>query len=180
MKRRLPPAPADDEPEFDGPSRSQRKRDAQAFVDLGDALIALPAAELAALELDEKLADAIELARTITAHGGKARQRQYVGKLLRKTDVEHVRAALAAREAAQKHAAREFHRLEAWRDRLVREGAPAVAALLAAEPRLPAEELRALVDAARAEAAAGRPPAAARELFRWLRESLAAMPPAAQ
>ena len=176
MPRRLPtPPPPGDDAEFDGPTRGQRKRDAQAYAELGDELIDLPAAELDALALDEKLRDAIDLARSITAHGGKARQRQYVAKLLRKRDVEPIRAALEARAQAGRQAARDFHRLEAWRDRLVAEGEPAVAALLASRPQLDAVRLRALVADARRERAEGRSPAFARELFRWLRESLAAV-----
>lgn len=175
MPRRLPtPPPTGDDDVYDGPSRGQRKRDARAYAELGDALIELPPAELDALELDEKLRDAIDLARSITAHGGKARQRQYVAKLLRKTDVEPIRAALETRAQASRQAARDFHRLEAWRDRLVAEGEPAVAALLASRPQLDAARLRSLVADARRERAEGRSPAFARELFRWLRESLAA------
>lgn len=177
MPRRLPPSPPPDD-QFDGPSRGQRKRDAQAYAELGDALIELPPAELDALELDEKLRDAIDLARSITAHGGKARQRQFVAKLLRKTDVEPIRAALEARAQASRQAARDFHRLEAWRDRLVDEGEPAVAALLASQPQLDAVRLRSLVGDARRERAEGRSPAFARELFRWLRESVAGADPA--
>jgi ribosome-associated protein len=179
MPRRLPapPSRADAAPddEFDGPSRGQRKRDAQAFVALGDALIELPQPELDALDLPEKVRDALDLARSITAHGGKARQRQFVAKLLRKMDdVEPIRAALAARDAAQRQTGRDFHRVEAWRDRLIAEGDPAVAALLASRPDLDATRLRALVADARTERAQGRAPAFARELFRWLRESMAA------
>jgi ribosome-associated protein len=181
MPRRLPPPPppGDDDDFDEGPTRGQRKRDAQAYAELGDELIALPAAELDALDLHEKLRDAIDLARSITAHGGKARQRAFVAKLLRKTDVEPIRATLAARAAASRQAARDFHRLEAWRDRLVAEGEPAVAALLAAEPRLDAVRLRSLVEDARRERDEGRAPAFSRELFRWLRDSLAAAQPSA-
>jgi ribosome-associated protein len=168
-------AARDEEPELDEPpSKSQRKRDAEDLKDLGDQLVALPAADLAALPLAEKLRDAIDLARRITAHGAAARQRQLIGKILRKVDVEEIRAALAARALGRKLEAREFHRIEVWRDRLLAEGEPALAALVAAEPGLDAKRLRALVARAGAEAAAGRPPAAARELFRWLRDALAA------
>ncbi len=168
-------AARDEEPELnEPPSKSQRKRDAEDLKDLGDELVALPAADLEALPLAEKLRDAIDLARRITAHGAAARQRQLIGKILRKVDVEEIRAALAARALARKLEAREFHRIEVWRDRLLAEGEPALAALLAAEPALDAKRLRALLAQARAEAAAGRPPAAARELFRWLRDALAA------
>lgn len=181
MSRRLPtpPPPGDDGPVFDGPSRGQRKRDAQAFGELGDELIELSAAELDALDLPEKLRDAIDLAQTITAHGGLARQRAFVAKLLRKIDAEPIRVALTARAQASRQAARDFHRIEAWRDRLLAEGEPAVAALLAAEPRLDATRLRGLVADAHRERADGRAPAFARELFRYLRESLATPQPVA-
>ncbi len=161
------------------PSKSQRKRDAEDLKDLGDELVALPAADLEALPLAEKLRDAIDLARRITAHGAAARQRQLIGKILRKVDVDEIRAALASRALEIRFEAREFHRIEGWRDRLLAEGETAVAALTAAVPELDAGRLRALLAQARAEAAAGRPPAAARELFRYLRGALAAEAPSA-
>jgi ribosome-associated protein len=168
-------AERDEDPELnEPPSKSQRKRDAEDLKDLGDELVALPAADLEALPLAEKLRDAIDLARRITAHGAAARQRQLIGKILRKVDVDEIRAALEARALARRLEAREFHRVEAWRDRLLGEGEPALAALAAAAPGLDAGRLRALLAQARAEAAAGRPPAAARELFRYLRGALAA------
>jgi ribosome-associated protein len=168
-------AARDEDPEpNEPPSKSQRKRDAEDLKDLGDELVALPAADLEALPLAEKLRDAIDLARRITAHGAAARQRQLIGKILRKVDVEEIRAALEARALARRLEAREFHRIEAWRDRLLAEGEPALAALAAALPGLDTGRLRALLAEARAEVAAGRPPAAARELFRQLRGALAA------
>ncbi len=168
-------AARDEQPEQnEPPSKSQRKRDAEDLKHLGDELVALPAADLEALPLPEKLRDAIDLARRITAHGAAARQRQLIGKILRKVDVAAIRDALEARALARRLAARDFHRLEAWRDRLLAEGEPALAALAAATPGLDVGRLRALLAQARAEAAAGRPPAAARALFRCLRDALAA------
>jgi len=128
-------AARDEDPELnEPPSKSQRKRDAEELKDLGDELTALPATDLEALPLPEKLRDAIDLARRITAHGAAARQRQLIGKILRKVDVEEIRAALEARALARRLEAREFHRVEAWRDRLLAEGEPALAALAAAAP----------------------------------------------
>lgn len=163
----------DDGDDWDGPSKSQRKRDADDLQALGVQLTELGPAELDALPLPENLRDAIDLAKRITAHGGLYRQRQYIGKLMRKADVAAIRAALDARDLEQRLAARDFHRLEAWRDRLVAEGEPAIAALLATEPRLNAKRLRSLVLEARAQRDADRPPVAARALFKLLREALA-------
>lgn len=161
------------------PSKSSAKRTAAELKELGDALVALPPAELAALALPEKLLDAIELARRISARGGRARQRQYIGKLLRRSEVEEIRATLAERELERRLAARDFHRLEGWRARLIAEGAPAIAALTASAPGLDTAELSRLVTAAREAAAAGQGPRASRALFRWLRTALAPANPSA-
>ena len=167
----------DDEEPTEGRGRSRRKRAAEALKDLGDALVALPPAECDALGLPEKLNDAIALARRITAHGAAARQRQLIGKILRQVDVSEIEAALEARALAKRLAAREFHRIETWRDRLLNEGETALEALGAASPGLDLAPLRTLVLEAQREAAAGRPPAAARELFRRLRAALAPAAP---
>ncbi|MEI8297702.1 MAG: ribosome biogenesis factor YjgA [Pseudomonadota bacterium] len=158
--------------ENEGPSRTRRKRNAAELKELGDQLVALPPTELARLPLSEKLRDAIELAHRITAHGGAARQRQLIGKLLRHTDVAAIRATIQLQLIDQRIAAREFHRLEIWRNRLIEDGESAIVSLLASEPALDGQRLRSLVDTAQLEAALGRPPAASRELFRWLRTVL--------
>ncbi|HEV2284799.1 MAG TPA: ribosome biogenesis factor YjgA, partial [Steroidobacteraceae bacterium] len=68
------------------PSKSARKRAAHAAQDLGEELIALPDAELAALGIPAELAAALQEARRLTSRAGLARQRQYIGKLMRGLD----------------------------------------------------------------------------------------------
>ncbi len=76
----------DENGEYRGPSKSMRKREAAAAQDLGTRLIALKESDLVALNLPETLHDAILLAKRITSRGGLARQRQYIGKLMRDID----------------------------------------------------------------------------------------------
>ena len=78
------------------PSKSSRKREAHALQKLGEQLVQMRAAELALLPLPETLRDAIDEARRLTSRGALARQRQYIGKLMRDIDVEPIVAALAA------------------------------------------------------------------------------------
>jgi len=153
-----------------GPSKSQRKRDADRLQDLGESLIALKPAELDALGLPEPLRDAVALAQRITAHGGLYRQKQYIGKLMRKLDVAPIAAAIEARRDSRDTASRAFHRLEQWRDRLLAEGDAAVTALGAAMPAADPDHVRRLVAEALRETAGARSPAAARALFRYLRD----------
>ena len=170
MRRPQPPEP---EAIDEGPSKGQRKRDAHAAQDLGVELVSLPDAELKALDLPERLHDAIVAARSITAHGGGARQRQYIGKLMRKIDLEPIREALAARTANATREVQNFHRVEAWRTRLIEHGAEALAEFKRTLPDCDTTELQQKVTAAQAEKARGPAGKASRELFRILRDLLA-------
>jgi ribosome-associated protein len=154
-------------------SKSERKRRSDELQRLGEALIELPASEFDVLPLPENLRDAVLLARRITAHGGLVRQKQYIGKLMRKIDVAPISAALESRRERQRLAALQFRRVEQWRDRIVDEGQPAVAQLLAeCNVHIDAAACVALAGAARREREIGSPPHASRELFRLLRAAL--------
>ncbi len=111
-KRRNDPE-ADEPPSGEPrPSKSARKREALAVQRVGEELIELADAELDALGLPERLADAIREARVITSRGARARQRQYIGRLMREIDTQAIVKALAAlRDAARRGAAaRRSHR----------------------------------------------------------------------
>jgi ribosome-associated protein len=153
------------------PTKGELKRRAQTVQELADRLIEAPEPLVAGLGLPEEIADAVALARRITRHGARLRQRQFVGKLLRKTDPEPIRAALDAQAQATRLAAARFRRAERWRDRLVQEGDAAIAEFLAACPSAAAAELTPLVAAAAAERAIGRG-GAGRKLFRWVEQHL--------
>jgi ribosome-associated protein len=158
--------------QYDGPSKSQRKRDAHAAQDLGEKLIGLRDSELVALDLPEMLVDAIREARKTTGRaggGGGARQRQFIGKLMREIDPEPIRAALIARSADSSLEAERFKRVEAWRDRLVKEGLPALDELERWRPGLERAEWLRWISAAQSERERGSTGTAGRELFRALR-----------
>jgi ribosome-associated protein len=154
------------------PSKSELKRRSTDLQDLGEALIDLSDGELDALPLPDQLRDAVLLARRITKHGGLYRQKQYIGKLMRKIDVEPIRAALDARRDRERVEALRFRRVEQWRDRLLNEGLPALERLQAEVPGVDAAGIAALVQRARIEREQDAPPRAARELFKVLRTAL--------
>ena len=82
----------------DAPSRSAKKRASEALQQLGERLVAAPAATLARLTLPEELRDAVAEARNIRSFGARRRQLQQIGKLMRRQDdetVEAIRAALS-------------------------------------------------------------------------------------
>ncbi len=166
--------PEDGEPQR--PSKSERKRTAHAAQDLGEALIALRDAELEALGLPERLSEAIHEARRIGSRAAGARQRQYIGKLMREIDVEPIRAALAARSERDALETQLFKRAESWRERLLTGGEQAIDELARLRPGLDRAQWSRRVGAARHERGAGLRTGtvgpAGRELFRALRTLL--------
>lgn len=151
-------------------SKSQLKRESHALQALGEELVELPDAKLAKIPMPEELADAVALARRIKQRGGRKRQLQYIGKLMRKIDPEPIEQAMAGlkNEAAKETA--KLHRLEQWRDRLIEEGDTSLAPLLDEYPHADRQHLRQLVRNAQREKKQNKPPKSARELFRYLRE----------
>ena len=156
------------------PTKGELKRQALAVQDLANRLIDAPASVAAGIDLPEKLADAIALARRITSHAALLRQRQFVGKLMRGLDPEPIRAALEARDGAARRDAARFRRAERWRDRLVDGGKEALAEFTAEYPVADGAELSRLVAAAMAERRDGRSPGAGPKLSRFVQAALAA------
>jgi ribosome-associated protein len=82
------------------PSRSARKRQAEALQKLGVGLTQMRPAQLHELQqqlrLPEILLEAILDAQRLRSGGALARQRQYIGRLMREVDAAPVERALAA------------------------------------------------------------------------------------
>jgi ribosome-associated protein len=166
MRRRH--IPGEPEP----PTKGELKRQAHSIQELGEKLIEAPDPVLEALDLPEALLDAIQLARRITSHGALLRQKMYIGKLMRKIDVEPIRARLEAEDAARRNEARRFHRVERWRDRILDADDTALEELVADHPQLDNPQFRNLAAAARKERGREQSHRFSRELFRALNEAL--------
>jgi len=164
--------PQDADDRDDGPSKSELKRQDRDLRDLGVALVALPEPDLEALELPEKLRDAVEACRRITSHGARLRQEMFIAKVLRGMDAEPIRRAIEQRGERDRQRVRSEHAIERWRERLLADEPAAWTELGTLVPAAELTQMRALTRQARAEQAAARPPAAARQLFRRLRTAL--------
>lgn len=144
-----------------------------ALQDLGEALIDLNPARLAALPLPERLADAIAAAKHLTRREARRRQLQYIGRLMRDVDPAPIEAQLAQWAVAPHAEKARIAAVERWRERLLAE-ADALDQLCTESPRADRSRFAALVARAAAERTRGTPPHAYRELFRELNALLAA------
>ena len=151
-------------------SKSQRKRDMNALKRLGMALLEFSDDALRKLMLPEVLLEALRTGKRITSNNARKRHMQYIGKLLREVDIAPLQEAVDARNHQHTTHTREFHQIEALRDKLVQEGDSALPEVLAMFPRSDRQYLRKLLRQARQEHANRQPPRASRLLFRYLRE----------
>jgi len=157
--------------DYTGPSKSAQKREMLALQKMGETLVTLSVNELKKIPIvDEKLADAIILARTITARSGKKRQLQYIGKLMRNVDHQSIAQALEAIIAGQKENAVNFQQLEKLRDKLVETGLQGIEAIIAIYANADRQHLRQLLLQVKRESKQHKPPAASRKIFKYLRE----------
>ena len=151
-------------------SKSQRKREAQALLDLAKDLVSMPAARLKSLPVDEELRDAIDFTRSIKSHGARKRQLMTVGKMLRLRDNQALLDAVANFDQKARQDNARFHQIETWRDRLLAGDDQVLSGLLEEVADANAQVLRQLIRNARREAKLNKPPASARKLFKLLRE----------
>jgi ribosome-associated protein len=160
--------PSDDITEQEPLSKTKRKAAMETLQELGEELIALNKERLAQLELPEFLLEAVKEAQRITSHGALARQKQYIGKLMREIDTAPISDQLQRWKGSHQEENAHFHQLEKLRARLLEDDG-ALADYLHRHPQTDSQQLRTLIRNARREAAAGKPPKSSRELFKLLR-----------
>ena len=170
----MPPRPSHDDSTGDDdarPSKTQLKAQMHELQDLGEALVNLPENRLDGLNISERLLDAVAEYKRTRSWEGKRRQMQYIGKLMRGTDVEPIREAVAAMQLGRAKDSLALHEAERWRVELLADD-DAVTRWIGEHPQTDVQQLRSLIRAARKDAAAApeqRNGRAYRELFQFIK-----------
>lgn len=162
----------DDYQESDeAPSKSEVKRQMLARQALGEALTQLSDKQLERIPVaDERLLAAVLESRNIRSKNARKRHLQFIGKLMRDVDPEPLQAALDELHRPSQQRNDAFHAIEALRDELLARGPEGVDIVLARWPQADRQQLRQLLLQHQREQQRGKPPAASRKLFRYLRE----------
>lgn len=165
---------ADNEHHEDGdltPSKSELKRRMHALQALGETLVTLSERELAKIPVEsESLLEAIHEARAIRSNSARKRHLQFIGKLMRNIDPEPISRALDALHASRQQDTEQFHALEELRDRVLVAGDAGIQEVVTRWPEADRQQLRQWVRQHKREKDSGKPPAASRRLFRYLKE----------
>jgi ribosome-associated protein len=138
---------------------------------LGEALIDFKMAELETLDLPENLLNAIRDAKDVHQRGALRRQKQYIGRLMREVDAEPIRKALDRQRTSSDIHRRRFHNAEQWRERIIAQGEPAIAACLEQIPIDP-DLVRELAGKAEHAGSQHARKTASTEIFRHLHTAL--------
>lgn len=157
--------------EYNGPSKSAVKRQMIALQEIGESLTRLTDKQLANVPIDdERLLDAIRESQQITSNSARKRHLQYIGKLMRDTDVEAIERALRAMYKQKQDKNNAFHDLEKLRDSILEQGLGGIEQVITRWPSANRQQLRQLVLQHQRELKNNKPPAASRKLFKALRE----------
>lgn len=151
-------------------SKTRKKAQMHALQKLGVELVELSKERLATMDLPETLAEAIRAAQRITAHEGRRRQMQYIGRLMRDIDPAPIQERLDAWRGQSKAEIARQHGMERLREKLVADDA-ALTEFAQLHPGVDIQALRNLIRNARKEAAEGRPPKSYREIFKVIRDA---------
>lgn len=162
-----------DAPEYDGPSKSQLKREMHALQDLGKRMLDLSNDQLATLPISDTLRAAIEESRRIRQNEAKRRHLQYIGKVIRQEDDPDALArAIDAFDAGSEEHTRRHHLAERWRDRMIAGGDSVVGEFFGYCPSADMQHLRNLARNARKDVEKQKNTGQSRKLFRYLRECI--------
>jgi ribosome-associated protein len=151
-------------------SKTQVKRELQALQDLGERLTTLKPELLTKLPLSDALRKALDDAPKHKAHIARKRHIQYIGKLMRTADVEAITTLIDQLDASTRQYNERFHALERWRDLLLTGSDEVLNNFVGQYPDADTQHLRQLLRQAQHEAAQSKPPAAARKMFKYIRE----------
>lgn len=152
-------------------SKTRIKKEMIELQKTGERLVRLSPEQLDSIDMPDKLREAVMLARTLTRHGARHRQMQYLGVLMRSIDVGPIHKALADIDGGLKNRAAQFHLIEQWRDRLVGGSDELLEEVFTRFPDADRQRVRQLVHNARREKEANPAKSkSARALFRCLRE----------
>jgi ribosome-associated protein len=154
-------------------SKTQLKLEAEVLKKLGAELVDLSNGQLAEIPMTEELREAIQLANRINKKkDGYRRQLQLIGKILRRSDIEHIEDGLHKLRAHHLRTNTHFHELEELRDEIVTQGDAAIQTLLNKYPDLDRQKLRQLQRQAVKQKETEKPPKAAREIFQYLKQNI--------
>lgn len=160
-----------DEDDIEYVSKSELKREAQRMRDLAQQLTELKQGLWSELPISDNLRHAITENVRLSSHEAKRRHLQYMGKLLRKEDLDAVNEFLALLDSSSEAYGRIQKQQEMWREKLVK-GGTALNDFIEHYPDVDRQQLRNLIRNAQKDLAENpdKPSTNYRKLFQFIKQ----------
>ena len=152
------------------PNKTLIKKELAGLFALSEEMSELTPGQLKTLDLPENINKALLETSGMPHKGARKRLLKFITGQLHKIDVKPILEKLSRIQNKSTHAVREHHLVEHWRDRLLAEGNDALTALFDEHPQADRQLLRQLLQNAKKETQAGKPPKSSRLLYRHLKE----------
>jgi ribosome-associated protein len=151
-------------------SKTQIKREMTELQKLGKRLLEISVEQLEKLS-DQALREAVLAAKKIKTNSARKRQLQFIGKLMRNTDIHEVTELLDQFDNRSRQGKQHFHKIQRWRDALIANDDKVMQEIFLEYPHTDRQHLRHMIRKAIDESIS-RPGASeySRKLFRYLRD----------
>ena len=160
-----------DEDEIEYVSKSELKRDAQRMRDLAQQLTELKPSFWPQLPIGDNWRAAIAEHVRLSSHEAKRRHLQYMGKLIRKENIDAIHEFLALQDSSSEAYGRIQKQQEMWREKLVK-GGTALNDFIEHYPDVDRQQLRNLIRNAQKDLSENpeKPSTNYRKLFQFIKQ----------
>ncbi len=152
-------------------SKTEQKKDSKKIQAFGKKICALSIDEINSFNFEEDILIAIKEYKSIKSNVAKKRQTQYLGKLLRATDLTNAYFQMQQLENNSKIEMRDNHKIETWRTRLMSDK-DALTELINQHPTIDIQKIRRLINNSSREQKESKPPKSFRLIFKYLKEHI--------
>jgi ribosome-associated protein len=151
-------------------SKTAIKNEMAALQDIGKKLTELNADQIKQIPMTDELAKAIEESKRIHQREATRRHLQYIGKLMRRQDIEAIQHQLDLFDTSSRVYAQALHKLEKLREQLIEGDQSVLTDYLEETPGVDVTRLRQLIRNAQKEKKQEKNLGSAKKLFRYLKE----------
>lgn len=151
-------------------SKSQRKRDMQQLQELGRQLTLLNPDQFKSIPMSDSLLAALLDYQSFASREAQRRQLQYIGKLMKMTDCDAIRQALARHQQGSVFLTNLHHQVEDHRSALLQGDGAAITDFVNTFPHCNVQLLRQLVRQARKDIELQKNRGNSKKLYRFLRD----------
>ncbi|MFY9179227.1 MAG: ribosome biogenesis factor YjgA [Venatoribacter sp.] len=165
-------APIDPDEEIEYVSKSELKREAQRFIDLGKRITDTPTSRWDDLPLSDNLRAALKENLRLTQNEAKRRHMHYIGKLMRNEDTEAIAQKLDELDPSSEAFGRVIKQAEMWRTQLLEKDG--LNRFIETYPEVDRQQLRNLLRNAQKEVSSEPPKPGTnyKKLFQLIKEAI--------